>query len=98
MHTLPVLFWRGGRSAGGLLALAACLLASCAANKTASRLAGTTISELTAYEKSVEDKINAEEGFYRAQAAKLTELQGYSVLPKAEAGAKRAPGQRAASV
>ena len=74
------------------------LLASCAADRTANRLAGTTISELTAYEKTLEDKINAEEGFYREQAGKLNELQGYLVLPKAKTRKERGAGESAASV
>ena len=67
------------------LCLAVVWLASCTSSKTANHLAATTISELAAYEKSVEDKINAEKGFYREQSAKLIELQGYSVLPKVPA-------------
>lgn len=83
MHTSVLTFLTRRGCPMARLCLASALLASCTSSKTAKHLAGTTISELTAYEKSVEDKINAEKGFYRAQSALLGELQGYSVLPKA---------------
>lgn len=66
----------------GVILLATGLLASCAANRTAADLAGQTVAEITAYEQAVDNKINAEKGFYASQAAILRGMEGEVPLPK----------------
>jgi hypothetical protein len=63
-----------------LCILLACLLSACASRRAVSSLADHTISEIAVYEQALEDKINAEEGYYQAQSAKLAELQSSSSM------------------
>lgn len=56
-------------------------LVSCTSSRVASDLAGKTIAEIAAYEQELENKIEVESSFYKAQAKKLRELEGSFDLP-----------------